>query len=152
MITSTQNSSSGLDVNISLYSAENGVQASGYGSCMHSCQPCLLTGGFGVGWLNNKSRMNREVHVRFCEQLKGELPFGWLDQFRKASSIPWKPSWCAIKLIKTVMRPRKRYLSISRSFITVSGYIPPTAICRQWTTKYSLNLLNFVSGKVLTHH
>ncbi len=27
-------------------------------------------------WLNNKSRMNREVHVRFLGQLKGEVPFG----------------------------------------------------------------------------
>jgi hypothetical protein len=24
-----------------------------------------------AGWLNNKSRMSREAHVRFCEQLKG---------------------------------------------------------------------------------
>jgi hypothetical protein len=39
----------------------------------------LLTGKFGVGWLDNKSRMMREYHVRFREQLKGEVPFGRID-------------------------------------------------------------------------
>ena len=35
----------------------------------------LVIGECGVGWLNNKSRMSREVQVRFCEQLKGgEVP------------------------------------------------------------------------------
>ncbi len=33
----------------------------------------MRIGVFGVGWLDNKSRMNREVHVRFREQLKGAL-------------------------------------------------------------------------------
>jgi len=36
----------------------------------------LHIGVFGSGWLDNKSRMNREVHVRFREQLKGAVPFG----------------------------------------------------------------------------
>jgi hypothetical protein len=36
----------------------------------------LLTGEFGAGWLNKKSRMNREVHLRFREQLKENVPFG----------------------------------------------------------------------------
>jgi hypothetical protein len=29
---------------------------------------------------------------------------------------------------------------------------PPPAICRPWSTNCSVKLLNFVSGKVLTHH
>ncbi len=27
-----------------------------------------------IGWLNKKSRMNREIHVRFCEGLRVKLP------------------------------------------------------------------------------
>ncbi|MEC4747992.1 hypothetical protein [Methylomicrobium sp. Wu6] len=39
-------------------------------------RPYLHIGAFGVGWLNSKSRMNLEIHVRFREQLKGAVPFG----------------------------------------------------------------------------
>jgi len=31
-----------------------------------------------------KSRMNREVHVRFCERFRGEIPLYLLDLFRSA--------------------------------------------------------------------
>jgi len=30
--------------------------------------------------------MSREVHVRFCEKLRGEVPLGLLDQLLKVSS------------------------------------------------------------------
>jgi transposase InsO family protein len=43
-------------------------------------------------------------------------------------------------------------LNILKSFTTASGSILLTAICRSWTTNCSVKPLNFVSGKVLTHH
>jgi hypothetical protein len=33
----------------------------------------------------------------------------------------------------------------------MNEFIRPITICRQWTTKFSKNLLSLVSGKVLTH-
>ena len=32
-------------------------------------------------WPHNKSRMSREVHVRFCERFRGEIPLYLLDLF-----------------------------------------------------------------------
>ena len=61
------------------------MRVNGFGNFIEGFQRCLLIGEFGSGWLNNKSRMSREVHVRFCEKLKGEIPFGLLD--------PWGESF-----------------------------------------------------------
>ena len=34
-----------------------------------------------------KSRMNREVHVRFCERFRGEIPLYLLDSFSPVISL-----------------------------------------------------------------
>jgi hypothetical protein len=42
--------------------------------CVGDGRIYLLTGQDQGQWLDNKSRMNREVHVRFCERLWGWFP------------------------------------------------------------------------------
>ena len=39
-----------------------------------------IRSGVEILW-TMKSRMNREVHVRFCERLRGEIPLCLLDLF-----------------------------------------------------------------------
>ena len=80
---------------------ENGAQVGGYGNCICKTLHYLLIGVFGIGWLNNKSRMSREAHVRICEQLKGEGSL-WLTRppvERFFSSL--KREWTGDRLYRT---------------------------------------------------
>jgi len=39
------------------------------------CLICLCTGDLWDSWLVDRSRMNREIHVRICERLRGKFPW-----------------------------------------------------------------------------
>ena len=73
MITLMKNSWSGQGASLNIWSAVKSVQGSGWENYIHKILVYLLTGKSGNGWLNNKSRMSREVHVRFCERLEGRF-------------------------------------------------------------------------------
>ena len=46
----------------------------GLGALPNRCPTCLRTGDWCDNRLVDRSRMNREIHVRFCERLRGKLP------------------------------------------------------------------------------
>ena len=55
--------------------------------CVGDGRIYLLTGQDQGQWLDNKSRMNREVHVRFCERLWGWFPGPTRPVRRKAKAL-----------------------------------------------------------------
>lgn len=60
-------------------------------------------------------------------------------------------SWSIIDAMKPEPMRSRIYSNTLKSFTTESAYIPPIIIYHQWIMKCSSKLLNFVSGKVLTH-
>jgi hypothetical protein len=53
--------------------------------------------------LDNRSRMKREFHVRFCESLRGKLPWATRLCEEKEPQRP-RPSWYPVKLALAVNR------------------------------------------------
>lgn len=57
--------------------------SNGCGKLQNHILACSITGNWDTKWYNiirlhNKSRMNREAHVRFCE--KSGVEFPWLTR------------------------------------------------------------------------
>lgn len=77
-----------LTVKANKGAATNGVQENGLGICILKILCYLHIGESGVGWENNKSRMNQEVHVRSCEKLKIEISSAYSTRIEKLFSHP----------------------------------------------------------------
>ena len=56
------------------YAVADAERFTGLGALPNGSPTCLRTGDGYDNRLVDKSRMNREVHVRFCEGLRGKLP------------------------------------------------------------------------------
>ena len=78
-----------------------------------SIPTCLHTGGLDINsdW-NNKSRMNREVHVRFCERLGLKCPCLLDNPF----------AWCFVllHLAFSVFTASSKSKRLSGFFLTLS--------------------------------
>ena len=80
------------------YTVANAELFTGLGASPNRSLTCLLIGDWCDNRPVDKSRMNREVHVRFCEGLRGKLPrstrplnrliFGLWYQYRIFPKIP----------------------------------------------------------------
>ena len=151
MTTLMENLLSGQGESTRTCNAGNGAQVGGYGNCVCKTLHYLLIGVFGVGWLNNKSRMSREVHVRVCEQLRGEAPFGWLDRYLKVFFIHLKRSVFIATRWKTEQSLNKWSLIIPRSFIIDSDYIQPMIVYLLSTIKKQKRLSSEVSKEMFPY-
>ena len=69
---------------------------------------------FGIGWLNNKSRMNREVHVRLCVQLRLVCSAGVrLARVRIRSPVAWMAGRRETEYLKPIDKVSVRDVSES---------------------------------------
>ena len=72
---STTLCSAGLVGNTKSCTVANARRFIFFSALQNSCLSCLCTGDLWDSWPVDRSRMNREVHVRVCEGLRGKFPW-----------------------------------------------------------------------------